>query len=382
MAGSGVYKKEKPVLWARLAVNHTKKLIALGLLIPIALGFITVRFGGLSFSPPGGGRDFLVRNDERTEKIDALTAARQKYELDKSVGERTERSFIREFNILLRSTKDGSIDKPAAVDISVPGTNILTPEGLSFLKKAEDKIINDGSYERFCYNDQSFDCEGNKRKCALPFSITNHPFLYGIPKPGSLFPCDRKDSSEPVSKEAFERFISTVVDPTTNNINPQVSIFWGKDATPENLETQILRSYVRFGTPIANTTDAETDGEKQAAFEEWAAKTSDGVQELTNEKFHVYVDSFSLFGVRFNPVIFRDLAFSFAAIAVVWFVVRLHTTSTFLANFTIIQVLYSFPLSLFVYAVMFRITYFATLQVMTIFLILGIGAYVLTISFR
>jgi len=375
MAEEEYVAKGKPILWARLAVHHTLKVMLIALVVPVLLGFVAFKFGNLSFSPPGGGRDFLVRNDERTEKIDAFFAAREKFDFALSEeGERTERSFTREFSLLLRNTKEGSTTDPADVDIEAPGVNLLTPEGIAFLKKVEDEIETSEEYERFCYDDGSSDCEGNRRTCALPFSITQHPLLYGVVNPGEFIPCGRNPSSEPVSPSQFEAFKKSLVDPQSNELSPLFSIFFGKDISADKLETQVMRSYIRFGTPIANTTDEKTEKEKNTAFEEYALDVADKAGEMTNEKYHVYVDSFSLFGVRFNPVIFRDLTFSIGAIVAVFFIVLFHTTSPFLAGITILQVILSFPFALFVYAVIFRITYFATLQVMTIFLILGIGA--------
>lgn len=370
---NNVTQKEKPIFWARWAVNHTKKVMLIALLIPVLLGFVAFRFGGLEFSPPGGGRDFLVRNDERTEQIDAFSAAIDKYAFDQDDQERADRDFAREFKLLVRSTKEGS-DEPENVDLESEGANVFTREGLAFLKSVEDNILSNEEYKRFCLDDSSFDCDGNRRTCALPVSITNHPLLYGIPDANLTAACDRKAGSEPVSAEVFEQFKKSLVDAETGEISPIFSIFFGKDFKANSTQTQVMRSFIQFGTPIANTTSEKTDSEKQSAFEKWAETVAEEAQKLTNDNYHMYVDSLSLFGIRFNPVIFRDLSFSLAAIVAVFIIVVLHTTSPFLATITIIQVVLSFPISLFVYSVVFRITYFATLQVMTIFLILGIGA--------
>ena len=375
MTGLESPPEKPPILWARLAVNHTKKVLIISLVTPVLLGAIVFFFRLLSFAPPGGGRDFLVVNDERTELNDAFAESRKVYEFGSNQGFQTERDITREFTLLLRNTAPGGSPgkyKPADVDIEKEGTNLFTREGLAYLKSVEDSVLATKDFEKYCYRDLSLDCAGVPRKCALPYSITNHPLLYGETNGKSPLPCGRKEGAEPVSEEEFEKLKSSLTN-GTGQVDPTFALFMGLDVNT-NVETQILRSFIQFGSPIANTSEAATDAEKDAEFEKWASDTIEKVEEMSTSSFYIFVNNFSLFGSRFTPVVFRDLMFSLAAVVVVYIVVRIHTTSGFLANITILQILYSFPFTFFVYRIIFQVNYFATLQVLTIFLILGIGA--------
>ncbi|KAH8085119.1 hypothetical protein JL720_7844 [Aureococcus anophagefferens] len=76
---------------------------------------------------------------------------------------------------------------------------------------------------------------------------------------------------------------------------------------------------------------------------------------------------------EWNFLVFSDLAFAFSVIFV-WIWIRVHVGSTVVATISMAQIVFSMPLSLFVYRVFLQITYFSPMQILAIFVILGIGA--------
>ena len=77
---------------------------------------------------------------------------------------------------------------------------------------------------------------------------------------------------------------------------------------------------------------------------------------------------------EWNFLVFSDLAFAVFSVIFVWIWIRVHVGSTVVATISMAQIVFSMPLSLFVYRVFLQITYFSPMQILAIFVILGIGA--------
>lgn len=63
-----------------------------------------------------------------------------------------------------------------------------------------------------------------------------------------------------------------------------------------------------------------------------------------------------------------------ASIAFVWFYISLNLGSIFLGTFAIFDIIVSFPITFLLYRYVFQITYFSTLHILAVFLVLGIAA--------
>ena len=73
-------------------------------------------------------------------------------------------------------------------------------------------------------------------------------------------------------------------------------------------------------------------------------------------------------------VINYDLAWAFASILAVWAYMSFHTGSVFVASLGMFEILMSFPVSIFIYRVFFGIAYLGNIQILSIFVVLGVGA--------
>lgn len=166
-------------LWARLSVNHTKKTCLLAYAVPIlSLGLLAAT-RQFKFDDPDGV-DFFIRNDEVTRLYDARTAAREEYPFERtsSVVERSSSRPTFELNIILRG-KLPNLKLPVGEEQKLQASNVLTLENVALLKQAEDDVLNNAGYARFCLFDESVtNCGGSKPECAPPVSILNSPYLY------------------------------------------------------------------------------------------------------------------------------------------------------------------------------------------------------------
>lgn len=243
--------------------------------------------------------------------------------------------------------------------------NLLTPEAIAFLKEAEDGITEAEGYDRFCYNDidDNKDCEGKIRNCAFPFSITSHPLLYGeYDSTGRL--CGRKSGSEPVSEERFAEFLDLLV--IDEAANPAYSIFLANDFNATARQTQVIRSFISMGSPISDRPGSTEKAQKAKDYTDWSLKVIEEIEARNNEDFHIFALSADRANAAFNPIVYRDLSFAGISIFLVFLVVWAHTTSGFLACTTLAQIILSFPLTYFVYRLVFQVRYFAALQIVRI----------------
>ena len=77
---------------------------------------------------------------------------------------------------------------------------------------------------------------------------------------------------------------------------------------------------------------------------------------------------------EFSRLVNEDFLVAFASVLFVWCYLMYHLGSCFVGSMAMLQISVSLPLSLFFYRVVFRISYFAGMQILVVFVILGIGA--------
>jgi protein dispatched 1 len=73
-------------------------------------------------------------------------------------------------------------------------------------------------------------------------------------------------------------------------------------------------------------------------------------------------------------IIGLDLSWAGASILAVWVYMSLHTGSVFIASLGMFEILASFPVSIFLYRVFFRVSYLGNIQILSVFVVLGVGA--------
>lgn len=368
----------RPVLWARLAVNHTKKTFFASCAVPLAL-LVIVILTGFSIDNPASN-DYIIRNDERTRLDDARSAARDEYpfleEADGAAPERGDLESGDTFFVLFRGRlgPDGDV---ADLETAGDAEKILTKEGVALMKKAEDDIFNDQAYKRICFRDpDEVDCSGEIAECARPLSILDSKHLYGKQDANGNV-CGRKSGSEEVSDEAFAAFLEELVQEGdgTKRVNPDFAGYMGIDFTPESKTTWITQSQFRVGSPFKGFASVDDRPDDQTKlYDDFAKDVFDRIEGYTTPRIDVFLTGPSVADINFDSIVTRDLSFSIAAIVLVFLVICIHTSSPFLAATSMFQIFLAFPFAYVVYTYIFQQKYFAALQVLVIFLILGIGA--------
>lgn len=371
---------KKPLLWSRLSVAYPKRTCCFAMLVPLIATGIIAGTGSFSLDNPSGS-DYVIRGDIRTLLSDAREAALEQFPFDVpgSTGQTTRsvEAFSYDLVILLSGkVAGGELAKLNETDDKA--VNILSREGMAQLKKAEDAILEHEDFKKFCFYDENErDCEGNVRTCALPWSILNDPNLYGINNPENKT-CGRQKGADPVSAESWTKFLDSLFVRDENQelrVQPIMSGLLGVDLTPQNRRTWIAKSIISVGVPFEGFKDEDDRStEQEDLYVQWAVARKQLVISLSTDKFDLFLNGGTLANVVFGDIALRDLSFSIAAIVLVFIVIWIHTGSAYLSGTAMAQIFLSFPLAYAVYHFIFRQLYFAALQILAIFLLLGIGA--------
>lgn len=369
----------QPLRLAHFFVNHTSKTCTLALLFPIICLVIVAASGTFELSSTNR-REFYVFSDEVTKNDDSRNAARDNnpfLEPGQNISSLAllKRSSRMNINILMRGLRKGG--GIANLDNFNPDTtaNVLQPAVFAEHKKIEDEFLSLPDFESFCRRDPTqLDCDGVPRECALPFSYLNHPNLYGQLLENSTAICGRREGNEEVSQENFTAFLDSVYgsDPY------RMRVFFDANSTSSDF-AWAAKSTVLIGAPLPgyNSSNDRTE-DQDDEFVDWARDTVDDVNDddrtIQPSRVDVYALSSAVATSEFNDIIAKDLTLAGIAIILVLLVMWVHTTSFVLSISTIFQILLSFPFAYFFFYFVFQQRYFGALQVLTVFLLLGIGA--------
>jgi len=258
---------------------------------------------------------------------------------------------------------------------------ILTPDRLSAVKGIEDSFrFEFFNYTSHCWFDQSFvNCDGTVPKCALPYTVLQNPDLYGelgISQDNESYVCDIEgpDVTAPVSSDELNRAIDAMFLPD-GSVNPAYSFTLGVGFNESSRNTAYLRSTFPMGSPLEGYINPNDNSKKQRdQFENWVVDVVNWAADQSTDEMEVIV-----FNSQYQQYIFGDLAnkafvWAIGSVIFVLILMWVHTSSFYLAIMGMLQILLAFPVTYFLYYFVFRVTYFSSMHILTVFLILGIGA--------
>lgn len=97
-----------------------------------------------------------------------------------------------------------------------------------------------------------------------------------------------------------------------------------------------------------------------------------------NVKTHSTINSYyfmtAIIGDVILSIVTKDAMLALFSLAFVFFWLRLNTRSWFLAFVGLFEIFFSIPIAWFIFTVVFRIKYFATLNSLALFVVAAIGA--------
>lgn len=232
--------------------------------------------------------------------------------------------------------------------------NILTKESLDRIRFLEQKFLNETKYSNFCLvNATSSLCSDDALQTALDF----------IPASYSQLEIDGQ-----------LQYFANQIDLGTD-FGLKIKGFFGKEFTSTNLQTRYLRSFLRYGGPLAGYTNTEEkEKDQDSKFESYMEPHVDRILNSENRLLEPLIAGNAVWNLVFQRLIAEDLSWAFFSMLFVYIFMIYHTSSLFLASMGILEILLAFPFAFYFYNVLFGINLFESLHVMSVFIILGIGA--------
>lgn len=253
----------------------------------------------------------------------------------------------------------------------------LSPAALRRHKQLLDTWVGAAGYADFCWRNAAArrDCAGRVPACAPPTTVLAHPRAYGVVANGTGRVCGM-EAGDRLLTDAQAAALRGALLTDAGGVDPAWAGALGTDFSAASPASRFVRSRVPMGAPLRGFDSAVRETAAQdEAFLEWILPLANAVLAV-DEPRGVTAKAV---GATFNASIFGDVAttdltWSLAAIAFVFLFMMLHMRSGFLAAVAMTQILLAFPVTFLAYSVVCRVTFFSTLQVLSVFLVLGIGA--------
>lgn len=295
------------------------------------------------------GRDFLVYTDPLVQRNDAYNEAVKEI----STIDLAELKAIRSTNMPNWMVQFLYVHKS-------PTGDLLTPTVLAKIKEFEDHIRK-GEFKKWCLLDSTDNSlpVTNNQTCSQKAVISVLSLL----------------SADVLQSESQIKSTMTVVS------KGGMSASIGKEF-PTQGRSSVLRSLFYFGAPLYDEASGKRflneqdrlDEQKEMYHTYLQKEIIDYSESLSFPEFDIYPFGSEVWRLKFSTLINGDTMFASGSVAFVFFYMAVHTRSLFVTFFGVLGVLFSFPLTMICYFFIYGIDFFQTLHMLTIFVILGIGA--------
>ncbi|CAM9109747.1 unnamed protein product, partial [Heterosigma akashiwo] len=228
--------------------------------------------------------------------------------------------------------------------------NMLTAEGVAAMEEFQGLITGDARYEDFCLNSTA------GAACDAPLSMLEHN----------------------VSSDSYTQGLNYLAQEST--LSRFSSLFFSSEFAAGNLEAENTRALLRFGLPLsgyASPYDDEAAQEERLGsylYERHKDLLKQKKQLKADYNVDVYWYNAALLNEIFLVIVQTDFTWAIGSMFFVFLYMTFHMRSLFLAFNGILQVIFSFIPGFFIFRVVITCTYFQSLHLLAIFVILGIGA--------
>lgn len=269
--------------------------------------------------------------------------------------------------ILAKLKASAPVDERSAnidtIQLIFEGDNVFTKESLQALSEIEHKLTSTSGYADYC----QLTAAG---RCQLPQSVLR--FFDGT------FP-------HPVFNDTKFENIGRVLRTAKadGKLSALLDFHLGKDFRIENgsnhVHGSITRSFLFFGFPLTGFTDTEDKELKQwnKVRDYLVDNLRDPLYDLVDSGYSgmtVVFHSTMLFSADVINQVGTDLLLVAGSLTFIFLVVLLQTQSLFISSLALFSVFTSFTGANLIYRVIFDYKYFGIFHVLSVFIILGIGA--------
>ena len=240
------------------------------------------------------------------------------------------------------------------------GGNILTEQSLTKIQSIEDRLTSVPEYSDYCQL-----AAGSSSTCQKPFSILR--FFDGT-----------YESIDPVFNDTGFNNIQSVLyaaltHPTTKS---NFQYFLGKSYSITNVSaySSITRSIFPLGYPIHGyTTTDDYESHVQEITMKYFAPILNDIRSSTVEFDFTYRSRLLWFGVVYKQAML-DVLCAVGSIVFIFCLILIHTKSIWITGFAVFSIMTCFLCTNLIYRVVLDFRYIGFFHVLTIFIVLGIGA--------
>jgi predicted RND superfamily exporter protein len=315
----------------------------------VAIALIAVAFTR-PFSLDSGGGGFVPRTDELGIRKDSVLAGLDWTIFSELVNNDLPPSAVQAQQSVPSNGLQILYVRDAAALARDGNPNILYDAAIDEIRRFETEFAARNNYTDFCL--------AFGGTCTQAFSLTNYFW-----PPGGLGP-DKTNETIPqvmvdIPQESLERLVDT------------------NYRYPSNIATETSQALYSFAFPLAGFNNSQNEVEAQdALYEEWILVQRQFFIEFNNNSTEIdllWLGSF-ITTADTNALLLGDAAWAGAAIlfVVVW--MCLHTMSFWLGLWGMFHIILSFPVAYFFVVIAMNVRSFNTLNMLGIFILLGIGA--------
>ena len=240
------------------------------------------------------------------------------------------------------------------------GANIFTKERLTKIQSVEDELTSATEYQNsYC----QLNSAGNA--CEKPMSIIRY------------FDGTFADVDAVFNDTDFNNIASVIYEADTNNATKGFFQFFlgkGHEITPTSAFSSITRSTIQMGFPLDGYSDIT---EYETFMKKRQAEDLKPILIRTRDDSSLFDFSYRSDMLWLQDVLdqaMKDVLCAIGSICFIFVLILIHTRSLWITGFAILSILTSFVCTNLIYRVVLDFRYIGFFHVLTLFIVLGIGA--------
>ena len=239
-------------------------------------------------------------------------------------------------------------------------SNILTAFSLDIVRRFEQRIYNTTEYQELCMLDGS-----------LPVPIASFIQYTSPTISGDTIIFDGLNATTLTPDRIGKAF------PYAMQSSSKIRWVFGDDLDYENQSTKLLRSEIVLGSPISGYSYGTPESKQEHVIRREVMKLRDEIRDLwkpfEESGITLYWGGDIVTEREAFEHLIDDSRWAWVSLALIFVIVLFMLKSLFVASFCIFVLLLSFPASVLIYNLVFQQTYFGALNVLSFYIMLGIG---------
>ncbi|XP_033763193.1 protein dispatched homolog 3-like [Pecten maximus] len=245
--------------------------------------------------------------------------------------------------------------------------NIFTKERLEMIHDIEQRIIKHPNFYHFCLKDYTIahvdPAVRAQNSCAPLNSLM------------SFFYPSKDDQDRPLFDGLGKTLIRNISEGLQWAFTSQKSYYFVDPHVNKTFhKSSFLRTEVKFGTPLQGYNSPYFEIKQQSEkFKAFVVTYIDLLSKLSNNKIQVLYGGTEIFDYQVDSTFWNDVRMAYITMICICVIMLMLTFSVWLTFWGVISIVLCFPLALFLYRFVFRISALGILNGVAAFVIIGIG---------